>query len=84
MDPQARRIREVVLDACAAIDALKGRGPPEDALVGALYHLRLDLLALAAETCDREAADDACGVVEEIDAALARIADLLAVHREAV
>ncbi|MDP8971005.1 MAG: hypothetical protein M3N52_11020 [Actinomycetota bacterium] len=83
MDPQAWRIREVVVDACAAIDAVESGRQPGDTLLAALCHLRLDLLALAADTCDCEAADDACGVVEQIDAALSRVADLL-IDREAV
>jgi hypothetical protein len=74
MDTYASRIIELVVEACT----LSGSSPPRPAdaerIAMALLQLRADLLALAAATTNAEAADAACGAVEEIDDALACLA----------
>lgn len=65
MDEHATRIRQLIAGTCVASQ------PAETLLC-----TRAELLGLAHETLDREAADDACGAVGEIDAALLdRLAD---------
>lgn len=68
MDTGALEISELVVEACARIDALEHR--PSTPAVGELEHLRAHLLMLADETDDHEAADAARGVIADIDAAL--------------
>lgn len=72
MDREAVRIRELVIEAGAVVDWLaSGRGDVE--IVGAaLLYLRDELSGLADQTVDAEARDAACGMVDEIDGALAR------------
>lgn len=59
MDEYAECIRELIAGTCVASQPLS-----------ALLHTRTRLLALAELTVDPEAADDACGAVAEIDAAV--------------
>lgn len=72
MDAEAARIRELVIEAGAVVDWLgSGRGDVE--IVGAaLLYLRDELSRLAEVTADAEASHAACGMVDEIDVALAR------------
>ncbi len=71
MDPEALRIRELVVEAGAMVDWLaSGRGDVE--IVGAaLLYLRDELSMLADHTADSEACSAACGMIDEIQAALA-------------
>lgn len=59
MDEYAIRIRDLIVDTCVVTQPL-----------GTLLHTRAELLALAEDTGDGEAADAACGAVVEIDAAV--------------
>lgn len=71
MDPQAERIRDLVIEASAVVDWLEsGRGDLE--IVGAaLIYLRDELCGLAGQTADVEANDAACEMVDAIDRILA-------------
>lgn len=71
MDSDARRIRELVIEAGALVDWLEsGRGDME--IVGAaLIYLRDELDTLAEHTGDAEACSAACGMVATIDQTLA-------------
>ena len=71
MDPQAQRIRELVIEAGVLIDWLEtGRGDLE--IVGAaLLYLRDELGALADQTADAEACSAACEMVASVDNLLA-------------
>lgn len=60
LDEQALRIRELIVGCCIASE-----------LFGTLLQVRVELLARAELTSDREAVDAACGAVTEIDDALA-------------
>lgn len=62
MDREAHRIRELIVDTCD--------GAQTDV---ALTDARAELLALAAETGDGEAAADACEHARDLDAALRRL-----------
>lgn len=59
MDEDAMRIRDLIVDTCVATQPLER-----------LLHIRAELLALADDTGDGEAADAACGAVIEIDVAI--------------
>lgn len=59
MDEQALRIHELIVGTCVASQP-----------AGVLLHTRAELLALAEETGDPDAADAACGAVAEIDRAV--------------
>lgn len=59
MDKDAMRIQELIVDTCVATHPL-----------GTLLQTRAELLALAEETSDCDAADAACGAVAEIDVAV--------------
>lgn len=59
MDEYAMRIHELIVGTCVVSQPL-----------GTLLHTRAELLALAEDTSDGEAADAACGAVAEIDAAV--------------
>ncbi|HWB71948.1 MAG TPA: hypothetical protein VG452_07005 [Egibacteraceae bacterium] len=82
--PVGTVIREVVLDACGAIAAVDRGGPAAAAALVSLEHLRAELLAAAADTCEQQDADDACGMVAEIDAVLAAAEARSFLHRQAV
>lgn len=60
MDEQARRIRDLIAATCV-----------ESQPTAMLMETRAALLGLALETAEREAADDACGAVQEIETAVA-------------
>lgn len=62
MDREADRIRGLILDTC------DGAQP-----ASALVEVRAELLALAAQTRDGEAADDACQHAQDLDARLHRL-----------
>lgn len=64
MDEHAARIRELIAGTCVASQPTP-----------TLRETRAALLCLALDTVDREAADDACGAVHEIDATLAERLD---------
>jgi hypothetical protein len=69
VDREAGRIAELVAEACGHLQQLTridGRGDQD----GYLEHVRARLAALAACTCDDEAADEACAMIADIDAAL--------------
>lgn len=59
MDEYAKRIQDLIVDTCVVTQPL-----------GALLHTRAELLMLAEDTRDADAADAACGAVAEIDAAV--------------
>lgn len=69
MDAQALRIDELVGEACGLVRRVE-RGVAGRELVIELECLRAELLALARGTADQQAADAACGVVGDLDAAL--------------
>lgn len=71
MDPEALRIRELVVEAGVLVDWLEtGRGDIE--IVGAaLLYLRDELCALSDQTGDAEACGAACEMVNAVDALLA-------------
>lgn len=71
MDPEALRIRELVIEAGVLVDWLEtGRGDLE--IVGAaLVYLRDELCALSDQTTDPEACSAACDMVNTVDALLA-------------
>lgn len=71
MDREAHRIRGLIVDTC------DGAQP-----ASALIEARAELLALAAQTADGEAADDACQHACEL-AAFVRHADATAPARHA-
>lgn len=60
IDEHAVRIRELIVATCLV-------SQPE----AVLLHARCELVALATDTTEAEAADDAWGAVAEIDAAVA-------------
>lgn len=62
MDQEADRIRALIVDTCVGAQ-------PEAALAEA----RADLLALSAQTVDREAAEDACQQARDIDVVLSQL-----------
>ena len=70
MDDASQRIRDLVVRAVAAAEAV-----PEVDSHRVLAGLRDELLALCDDTTDTEAADAACGAVHELDAALTRHGD---------
>ncbi|MPZ89307.1 MAG: hypothetical protein GEU81_14815 [Nitriliruptorales bacterium] len=80
MDSEAGQIRELVVEACARIDELDR--PPSARAIGELEHLRDQLLTLADETAEHDAADAACGAGCDIDDAL-RSVDFEVAHRGA-
>ncbi len=59
MDEYAKRIQDLIVDTCVVSQPL-----------GALLQTRAELLGLAEDTSDADAADAACGAVAEIDAAV--------------
>lgn len=64
MDEYAKRIQDLIVDTCVVSQPLE-----------ALLQTRVELLGLAEDTSDADAADAACGAVTEIDAAVnARLA----------
>ena len=69
VDAQAEHIQELVAEACGMLD-LVGRGVADDAAHGELQQLRGLLRALSHQTGDAQAADTACSVVADIDAAV--------------
>ena len=71
MDAEARRIRELVIEAGVLVEWLEtGRGDLE--IVGAaLLYLRDELCAMSDATGDSEACDAACETVRAIDQLLA-------------
>ncbi len=69
VDAQAEHIQELVAEACGMLD-LVGSGVADDAAHGELQQLRGLLRALSHQTGDAQAADTACSVVADIDAAL--------------
>ena len=72
VDAQAEHIQELVAEACGMLDRVGrvGRGVADDAAHGELQQLRGLLRALSHQTGDAQAADTACSVVADIDAAL--------------
>ena len=71
MDAVAWKIRELVAESCALVQAVDD-GTDDTVVAVELEHLRVRLLALADSAEECEAADAACGVVSDIDAALSR------------
>ena len=72
MDPEAQRIRELVIEAGVLVDWLEtGRGDL-DIVGAALLYLRDELCALSGMTGDDEAAGAACEMVATVDGLLAR------------
>lgn len=59
MDEYMTRIQDLIVGTCVATQSL-----------GVLLHTRAELLMLAEDTSDADAADAACGAVAEIDAAV--------------
>ncbi|HUH08527.1 MAG TPA: hypothetical protein VML96_12080 [Egibacteraceae bacterium] len=66
MDPVAWRVREVVLEACLLAARCRAGRITDDRTLASLECLRVDLLALAAQTSDLEVAADARDVAREI------------------
>jgi hypothetical protein len=69
--PEALRIHELILEACAIVERLGTGEPPSEECSPTLACLRDELLALAAAV-DHEIGDAASGVAAVIDEALER------------
>lgn len=69
MDALQERIAELVAEACGLVGAV-ARGRTDGRATGRLEHLRAVLVALVVEADAGMLADDACGVIAEIDEAL--------------